>query len=354
MSFDLGQAHQLQKALLNQSKHGDLSMYKEAQERGLTFSDLLEELDPSPQDAKGDAFQRQMLLFELVHNPSRPITVDSFFVKSGMILLPEFMQREISAGYGMIYEPASLISTVVMEKGPTVTPIYIKTAEAEKSAAIKGDGAAYPRSQLFYREKSVGMVDRGREFDFSYKVIRNQQLTEFRTFLRYIGAQIATDELDEIWTLIIAGDGSSPAATDVFAGTAGTLAYSDIVHLAMSFAAPCQMTHILCNQSAMETILNLTEYKNPEIWLALQKISGMEYLTGLLPMNAKLVICPGATATILVGLDARFALRETVAQPLMIEADAIIEQKIEQAVISKESVYTILLDDASFKSDYTV
>jgi len=352
MSLDLSQSKQLKDLLLKHSTTADISLYREAQERGITFSAMLEEVDPSPADSELDAFQRQMLMFDLIDSPGKSITVDSFFVKSGMILLPEFVQRQVSEGYRMVYNPESLVGTVVYDKGPTVQPVYLKTEEAQKSAAIKADGSAYPKSTLFYREKSVGMIDRGREFNFTYKVLQNQQLAEFRTFLKYIGAQIATDEIDEIYTIIVAGDGSSPAATDVFNGTGGTLAYSDIVHLAMSFEAPAQMTHILAKQSDMEVILNLSQYRDPAIWLALKTI-GTDQLTGLLPIHAQLVVAPSATAEKIVGLDARFAMRETVAQPLMIEADKIISQKIDQAVISKESVYTVLLDDAAFVSDYS-
>jgi len=72
----------------------------------------------------------------------------------------------------------------------------------------------------------------------------------------------------------------------------------------------------------------------------------------LLPLNARLVIVPHATATKVLGLDRRFAVRESVAQPLMIEAEKVIAQKLESAVVSKESVYTVMVDGAALLSDY--
>jgi hypothetical protein len=51
-------------------------------------------------------------------------------------------------------------------------------------------------------------------------------------------------------------------------------------------------------------------------------------------------------------MDSRFAVRETVAQPIMIEAEKVINQKLETAVVSKESVYTIMVDGAALVSDY--
>jgi len=54
----------------------------------------------------------------------------------------------------------------------------------------------------------------------------------------------------------------------------------------------------------------------------------------------------GATATELIALDSRFAIRESVGQPLMVEAEKVITAKLESAVVSKESVYTVMFDDA--------
>jgi hypothetical protein len=352
MGLELNQAGSVKLQLIQASKSGDLSLYREAQEQGKSFSQVLEEYDPSTPDQveKGfDAFRRQLVLFDLI---GKGITVDHFFIKNAMILLPEFMQREITAGYQGVENPESLVAAVVAEKGPKITPIYLKTTNAKKHLAKGEEAAAYPKTIIAYRDKALGMLDRGREWDFTYKVLRNQQLTEFKVFCQYIGAQIAYDEIDEIYTTGISGDGTSPAATDTGVASAGTLAYNDLVTHAMAFTAPAQLTHILAPAAAITAILKLTQFQNPDVWVAINQIQKSEKLTGLLPMNAKLVVAPNGTASTLCGIDARFAFRETVAQPLMIEADKIIEQKIEKAVISKESVYSVLIDDAIKKCYY--
>lgn len=352
--LELSQAKQLNQELTKMSKTLDLSAYKEAQERGMSFSEILEELDPSPAHTDMTAFDRQMQLFELIDRPGAPVTVEAFFVKNAMILLPEFIQTHVSRGYKMIVDPSELIATQVSVKGPEVKPIYIRVTEAQKGTrGQKEDAAAYPKSVLTYRSKSAPMIDRGREFDFSYRVVRNQSLEEFKVFLNYIGAQIAQDELDYIYTIIDSGDGTSAGGTDTFAGSAGTLAYSDIVTHAMTYTAPAQMTHILANQTDMATILNLSEYKDPEVWLAVNTVLSSGKMTGLLPLNAKLVICPNASTNNIASLDARFALRESIEQPLMIEADKVIEQKLEKSVISKSSVITNMIDGTYFTMDFS-
>ena len=358
MSLDFSQAESLKQTVVRHSRAGDLSLYAEAQQRGMTLTELLEELDPSPKNRDGqadgafDAFERQMLVLGLAGTGRRAITVEDFYLGGGMILLPEFIQREIERGYRLVQDPRELLAASVAVSGPSIKPIYIKLDNAKESFAKRSDGAAYPSVQLLYREKEANIQDKGRRFDFSYKVVRGQRLDEFKVFLWWIGAQFAYDEIDEIYNIIVNGDGTSPGAASVFNGSAGIWAYSDMVHLAMSFDVPSQMTHVIGTKTDIEKILNLAQYQDPDTWHAAQLFSQQGRYQGLLPMNAKLVVSPNAVSTKFAALDKRFAIRESLAQPLMIEAEKIITQKLESAVISKESVYTIMVDEAIRTSDY--
>jgi hypothetical protein len=357
MTIDFSQSYPLREKISEHSRATNLSLYSEAQERGLTFSELLEELDPSPRNADGsldgslDAFDRQLYLANVVISGRNATTLEQFLTGAGLILAPEYVTREIRRGYDMIQSPADLVAASVPERGPSVKPIYIKTELAKKSLARRSEEANYPVVKLMYREKEAAMVDRGRQFDFSYRVLKNQKLAEFRVFLWWIGAQLAYDEISEIYRIIVNGDGTSPAPTSVFNGTPGSFVYTDLVHLAMSFSGPARMTHLIGTVADIEKILTISEFINP---LSFQgktfDVSG-DFRT-FLPMNCKLVECPGATATKFAALDNRFAIRESVAQPLLIEAEKVISQKLESAVISKESVYTIMVDDALAVSDY--
>lgn len=359
MSLDLTRAQSLKGTIIEHSRSANLSLYHEAQEQGLTLTDWLEKQDPSPRDAEGrinsrlDAFERQLAVQEIKTNGPNAITVEQFFVGGAMILLPEYILREIRHGYQLVQDPTDLIAVSVPEQGPTVRPIYIKTDDAKKSVGKRASGgAAYPKVQLLYRDKEAAIVDRGRQFDFSYRVVKNQKLAEFRVFLWWIGAQLAYDEIDTIYNVVKDGDGTSPSATDVFNGTAGTLSYKDLVHLASSFDVPSQMTHILANRDDIEAILNLSQFQDAQAFSAKQLMQTSGRAANLLPMNAKLVAVPGATATEIMAIDSRFAVREAVSQPLMIEADKVIERKLETAVVSKESVYTVMVDEARSFCDY--
>ena len=354
MNLNLDNARKVKELVVQHSRAGNLALYAEAQEQGISFSDLLEQLDPTEPGASLDAFERQLMLNGILAEGSKGIAMEQFFVGGALILVPEYILREIQRGYKMIQDPAELVATTVFEAGPTVRPIYIKTDKAKESLGRRGSGggSAYPRVELLFRDKEAVVLDRGRQFDFSYRVVRNQKLTEFRVFLWWIGAQMAFDEVDDIYSILLNGDGASGAAANVFAGNAGSFVYSDLVHLAMAFTVPARMSHVLAAQSDVEKILNMTEFKDPLVWRNAEPMQRSGDFRSLMPVNSKLVIVPNGTATKLIGMDAHFAVRESVSQPLMIEAEKVIAQKLETAVISKESVYTVMVDGAALLSDY--
>ena len=356
--LDLSASYALREKISDYSRSANLALYAEAQERGITLSELLEELDPSPRKPDGaldcalDAFERQLYLANVVVSGRNATTLEQFLTGGGLILAPEYVSREIQRGYKMVQDPGELVAAQVPERGPSVKPIYIKTADAKKPLSRRNEVSNYPVVQLLYREKDAAMVDRGRQFDFSYRILKNQKLAEFRVFLWWIGAQIAFDEINEIYGIITNGDGTSPAPTSCFNGTAGTFAYSDLTHLALSFGGPAHMTHLLATKADIEKILNIEQLQDPQAFQGITHFTGQGDYRSFLPINTKLVVCPGATATKIAALDHRFAIRESIAQPLLIEAEKVISQKLESAVISKESVYTIMVDDALAISDY--
>lgn len=319
---------------------------------------MLEELDPSPRKPDGsldttlDAFERQLYLANVVITGRNATTLEQFLTGAGLILALEYVSREIQRGYRMVQDPSDLVAAQVPERGPSVKPIYIKTTDAKKPLARRSEVSNYPVVKLLYREKDAAMVDRGRQFDFSYRILKNQKLAEFRVFLWWIGAQLAFDEITEIYNIIINGDGTSPAPSNSFNGTAGSFGYADLTHLALAFDGPARMTHLIGLKTDIEKILNIPEFQDPQAFQGLSNFTTSGDYRTFLPINTRLVVCPGATSTKFAAIDHRFAIRESIAQPLLIEAEKVISQKLESAVISKESVYTIMVDDAVAISDY--
>ncbi|MCX7835963.1 MAG: hypothetical protein N2450_07855 [bacterium] len=356
--FDLTKATSLKPIIRDASRSGSVQLYHEAQSRNLSLSEYLEELDPSPRTADGkitvplDAFERQLAVHDIRIGGRNALSVEQFLMSDASILAPEFIVREIKYGMTLRQDPSELCGVMVSEQGPAVKPLYFKTETVQKPLAEHGEGAAFPVVTVGYREKSAYMVDRGRQFDFPYRVIRNQKLTEFRTLLWAIGAQMAEDEVNEIYRILRRGDGTSGEPPNVFNGNPGELTYADLVHLTLSFKVPSHMTHLLCSPEDLEKILNLPQFQDPMVWRDAQSFSKVGDYQALSPFGSKLVRVDGAEVTEMIAMDKRFAIREAVAQPLLVEAEKIINAKMESAVVSKESVYTLMLEDAVKLCDY--
>jgi len=177
--MDLNKARDLQNEIARLSKTGDLSLYKEADERGLTLLDILEERDPSEKDSIGnivsplDAFERQLMLANITSTEKNSVTVDEFFSSSVMILTPEWFRRQIKAGMAMKPGVDKLIAVEAPVKGPSHKPIYISAPDIKgKSLSEIAEGGAVPKITVTYRDKDVSIRDYGRGLDFTYRVIR--------------------------------------------------------------------------------------------------------------------------------------------------------------------------------------
>ena len=105
---------------------------------------------------------------------------------------------------------------------------------------------------------------------------------------------------------------------------------------------------MVCHKDVIKTILNITEFKDPLIGFKFQ--SSGEITS---PLGATLVRCDEVTDDVIVGLDNRFALEEVFSQPLTIEYDKVIEQRLEEAVISESVAYAKIIEDAVRVLDIT-
>ena len=347
--MDLSRAKELQKDIGRWSKTGDLSLYKEADERGNTVLDLLEERDPSERNEEGkiisplDAFERQLMLSGIRSDNNSTVTVEDFFNSPAMVLSPEWFRRQIQAGMGMKPGLDKLIAFSVPVKGPSYKPIYLASpATKGKSLGKIADGAALPKVTVTYRDKDVHINDYGRAMDFSYRVVRWSTLTEFKVILWYVGFNIQNDKIGAIYNAVINGDGASSAAQSVSAGTPGyaNLAYDDLVNLFVEFS-PFEMNALIVNKSVEAKILSMAEFKDPMVGFNFQA-------TGkpVTPLGAEIYRYDNASDDYIAAIDRRFAIKKGIEQDLVVEADKIIDRRIEECVVSESVAYSVLLDDA--------
>jgi HK97 family phage major capsid protein len=318
-------------------------LYKEADTRGLTLTELLESesYDPSPEGCPLDAFERQLALAGIRLGGRAATTVEQFFQKAPA-LMPEFMMREIKRGQAMRPELNRLIANTTVIASNRYTPFHIDTDDDSRfTLRPVGEGAEVPSLIVTEQNHAVNVIDYGLALRASYKALRYRSTSQFRVLLWYIGFKMQNDKIAMIVDCIINGDGNDNPAPVLNTATSGTLAYEDLVSLWAEFS-PFEMNTIVCHKNTLKSILTLDEFRDPMAGYRFQSTGDL-----FSPLGAGLIRSDYVPTDYVIGLDRRFAVEEVITQPLTVEYDKIIEQRFEEAVITESVTYAKLIADAS-------
>ncbi len=323
-------------------------IYLEAQTRGLSLSELLEqpEYDPSPAGSPLDAFERQLALRDIRVGGKTPVTVEMFY-RGAPALMPEFMTREIKKGMNMRPELGRLLASSANIASSRYSPIYIDHSALDPAMSLRpvGEGANVPSVNVTEQNNTIVVPDYGLALKVTYKALRYRSMAQFRVLLWYIGYRLQSDKIALVVDTIINGDGNSNAASVVNTDVTGTLDYDDLVKFWNEFY-PYQPNVLICHKDKIRSILTLPEFKDPLVGFSFQTNGEITS-----PLGATLIRCDEVPADYIIGLDNRFAIEEVIGQPLMIEYDKVIEQKIEEAVISESVAYAKVIKESSLVLD---
>jgi len=345
-----------------QFKSSPLPLYKQLKSDKLSLTEYLEQIDPTPKDENGkpliqlDAFERLLMLNDVKLSGPGSFTLEQLH-KQVEYLMPELVLREIKAGMSVdpLYDPKDCIAASVPSKA-TYNPLYIPNqvrntvqTRRDKSLGARANtskGGEFPVVQICRREKTIQVEDLGKQIEAPYNLIKDYGWEDFAIFLRLVGAQLAADDLQDIYDIGITGDGTVGAAPNTFAGVAGTLAYTDLIRNWTSFGPPFKMSRVLAPVQSLETILAMAQFQDPEAGFEFQRTGNP-----VTPMGARLKqidVVPGATpvGTVIVTLDHRFAIREVFNEDLTVESEAIIARKYEKAVVSQAKRFCVIADGA--------
>lgn len=325
-------------------------LYMEAQARGMTLTELLEtsEYDPSPAGSPLDAFERQLALKGLRTNGRNAVTVEMFY-RGAPALLPEFMLREVRRGMAMRPELGRLLASSAAVATSRYSPIKVNHSVNDTDLSLRpvGEAAEIPSVNVTEQNNTIVIPDYGLTLKVTYKALRYRSMAQFRVLLWYIGYRLQSDKVALVVDTIVNGDGNSNAAAIVNTDVTGTLDYDDLVKFWNEFY-PYQPNVLICHKDKIRSILTISEFKDPMIGLSFQANGEITS-----PLGATLIRCDEVPTDYVIGLDNRFAVEEVISQPLMIEYDKVIEQKIEEAVISESLAYAKIIKESSLVLDST-
>jgi hypothetical protein len=322
--------------------------YLEAQAKGMTLSELLEteEYDPSSINSPLDAFERQLAAHDVRVGGKKPVTVELFY-KGAPAFLPEFMMREIKRGQRMRPELEKLVASSSNISTSRYTPFYVNVTPNESKLSLRpiGDAAEIPTLTVAEQLHSITVPDYGITLKTSYKALKHRTTAQFKVLLWFVGFRLQADKMALVVDTIINGDGNDNAASVTNTETSGQLVYSDLVTFWNEFF-PFEMNTLLCHKDSIKTVLTMEEFKDPMAGFKFQKTGDL-----VSPLGSTLIRCDDLASDLVIGLDNRFAIEEVVSQPLMVEYDKVIEQKLEEAVISESVAYAKVIKEAALVLD---
>ena len=320
---------------------------------GRTFSQTLEELDPS-EHYRGtplegmDAFQRQLKRFDIHVKGAGSDMVEKFFHTSdSAVLFPEFVSRVVRQGVEEESILPAITATVTKFDGMDYRSIASVPSEEDRKLRRVEEGARIPETTVRTQENLVHLHKRGRMLVASYEAIRFQRLDLFSVTLRQIGAYIGRMRLEDAIGVLVDGDGNDNPAeaytigTAPITGTKGTLSYDALLEFWSQFD-PYTMNTMLVSGDVMLSMLKLEEFQNPLTGLNFQ---GTGTLTT--PLGAKLLRTSACPAGKLIGLDKNYALEQIFGSEITVEYDKLIDRQLERAAITSISGFAKLFTEAS-------
>ncbi|MEF2920639.1 MAG: phage major capsid protein [Acutalibacteraceae bacterium] len=322
----------------------DKSMYNR---KGKTFSQVLEELDPSENYVnsplgKLDAFGRQLKRFDIKVSGANSDMVEKFFqTASSAVLFPEYVSRAIKAGMEQTDVLQDITATVTKIDGMDYRSIVSTPEQDMSDLMIVNEGAFLPKTTISTQENLVKLVKRGRMLVSTYEALRFQRLDLFTVTLKQVGAYIARKQLADAVQVLIDGDGNNNSANIINANELDTLTYSDLVKLWTNLA-PYQLNTMLVSTDLMEALFSMPEMQDAQASLDFHGTGQM-----ITPMGAKVIHIPSLESGTIVALDKTCALEMVQAGDVIVDYDKLIDRQMERATISVISGFAKIFRDAS-------
>jgi hypothetical protein len=320
-------------------------LHIQARSRGLSLTDLLEELDPTEPESSLDAFERQLALAGIRVQGPNCDTIDRFFASTETaVLFPEFVSRSIRTGKADFRFLDRIRASRTRIDSDTYKTLYMDDSvltDADRHLARVGEGSELPKLEIKIAEHSVRIKKYGRYLEVSYEALRRKTTSVVSVFLKAIGYQIEKDKFEEAIDVLINGDGNSNAASVSNTATDNTLVYADLVDFALSFQ-PYEMNVMIAAPATVKTILTLDEFKDPQAGMNFQGSGDL-----VTPFGAQLIASDAVPASTVIGLDRRFALEEVFETGLLVESDRLIRQQLEGTAVSEVAGFAKVITAAS-------
>ncbi len=311
-----------------------------------SFSDVLEELDPSANYSGTpleplDAFTRQLKRFDIKVSGAASSPVHKFFdTTQSSALFPEYVSRAVVAGMKDADNLSAIVAATTKVSSLDYRAISARPGDEKDPLKVVAAGAQIPSTVMKTQENLVKLMKRGRMLVAPYEALKYQRLDLFTVTLRQIGAAIAKMQFSDAVNVLINGDGNNGAAAVINVAAAGKLTYADLISL-WGALDPYELTTILASTDMMTAMLGIEEFKNPATGINFQGTGKMGS-----PLGANFIRAASAPQKTIIGLDSRTALEKVVASEVEIDYDRLIDRQLERAAITSIVGFSKIFPDS--------
>lgn len=337
-------------------------LQKEAAEKGVPLSTLLEELDHSYQYRDGlDAFERilrvakirtqsipalgiyasPMTEFERDENTkacfcewaTRVYRRASFAMGDmharNLFLSEDAAQNTLQNPHSDAREPrapqlapaiplARLIATTTPVDSDSYRAFYFTDTAADQRLVRVGQGAELPRVKVVGADRTVNLYKYGRALEVSYEEARRQRIDRVAFWIQRIALRTEIDKVEAVLDVMVNGDGNAGTAATVHtltsldgAATPPNLTLRGWLAFKLKFVNPYAIIAAIVQESvALQMQLLNTGSANIPL-VTIQAASGFGQFTPINPElsdNVALGITTQAPTNQIVGIDTRFSV----------------------------------------------
>ncbi len=308
---------------------------------GKSFTDALEELDPS-ENYKGtsleglDAYERQLKRFNIKVSGPNSDSVSKFFnTVDSAALFPEYISRAVKAGMEYDNSIDDIVATTTEIDSLDYRSVTTNFTDEELDLAGVEEGAQLPELTVKLSDSLTTLKKHGRMLVASYEAIKFQKLDLFTTVLKQIGNHITVSEFRQ--AVETAGENENVKTIEATGG----LTYDNLVKL-WSALVPYHMTTLVMNKDTFAKLLALPEFRDPAAGLDFHGTGSL-----ITPFGAKVIVSPNAEAGSIFAVDKNYALEKVQAGGVITEFDKLIDRQLERASISTITGFSTIYSDAA-------
>jgi hypothetical protein len=309
---------------------------------GKSFSDALEELDPSENyrgtELEGlDAYERQLKRFDIrVSGPNSDSISKFFSTSSAAVLFPEYISRAVRYGMDYCNDVSQIIATTTKIDSLDYRSLQSNCPEYDYALEPVSEGETMDELDISVRSDLTTLTKFGKIITASYEAIKYQKLDLFSLTLKHIGESISKSLFFYAYDKL-AETASTPEISN------DEPSFESLLTL-WSALQPFNMTTLIMPVTYYSGLLGIDEFKDAAAGLNFHGTGNT-----ITPFGANVLFAGDEKV---IALDKNYALEMVeTSDGVVTEFDKLIDRQLERVAISCFAGFNVLQNGAVKSND---